>query len=401
MLLLMDYLRSTREGPTSAYSSVKALESLKLEFGHRISIKFYHTPDLTGWMKKWIPPRFNETVGLLHFKIYITDDTMILTGANLSHDYFTRRQDRYFQITAPAVVQHYCTYVETVSTLAFDLTTTLELHPPTPNPMTSPHVFRSQAYQRLSAILSPTFSSQRNNDERPPLHENTLILPAFQAGPLAIHQDQLMMQAFWKGVLQASTSMTTPSFHPTHLPLRQSPCQTQVWLTSGYFNLTQAWSQLLLKGGTFPVHVLTASPKANSFYHSKGISKWIPDAYSYLERTFLSRVYQHHQQHRIDLKEYDRDQWTYHAKGVWLSPSTSRAPTVTVIGSSNFGYRSEARDLEAQLLLLTQHPPLQAQLAREVEGLWSFGKPMNLHLLNQRPIHWVAKCVAGLVRSML
>lgn len=30
-----------------------------------------------------------------HMKIYISDDDVIITGANLSHSYFTYRQDRY------------------------------------------------------------------------------------------------------------------------------------------------------------------------------------------------------------------------------------------------------------------------------------------------------------------
>mgnify|MGYP002074183142 CR=1 FL=1 len=33
-------------------------------------------------------------MGVHHMKLYIFDDTTIITGANLSHSYFTRRQDR-------------------------------------------------------------------------------------------------------------------------------------------------------------------------------------------------------------------------------------------------------------------------------------------------------------------
>jgi hypothetical protein len=34
-------------------------------------------------------------MGVQHTKVYVCDDTVILSGANLSHDYFTNRQDRY------------------------------------------------------------------------------------------------------------------------------------------------------------------------------------------------------------------------------------------------------------------------------------------------------------------
>ena len=37
-------------------------------------------------------------MGVHHMKLYIFDDTTIITGANLSHSYFTRRQDRCIMI---------------------------------------------------------------------------------------------------------------------------------------------------------------------------------------------------------------------------------------------------------------------------------------------------------------
>ncbi len=39
-----------------------------------------------------------ETLGTFHFKSVIFDDTILLTGANLSEDYFTNRKDRYIVI---------------------------------------------------------------------------------------------------------------------------------------------------------------------------------------------------------------------------------------------------------------------------------------------------------------
>ena len=36
----------------------------------------------------------NEVVGVNHLKVYLFDDDVILSGANLSNTYFTNRQDR-------------------------------------------------------------------------------------------------------------------------------------------------------------------------------------------------------------------------------------------------------------------------------------------------------------------
>lgn len=39
-----------------------------------------------------LPPRVNEVIGVSHVKAYIFDDDVIISGANLSSDYFTVRQ---------------------------------------------------------------------------------------------------------------------------------------------------------------------------------------------------------------------------------------------------------------------------------------------------------------------
>lgn len=74
------------------------------------------------------------------------------------------------------------------------------------------------------------------------------------------------------------------------------------------------------------------------------MSGYIPHAYSKVLQEFFNRVNRHDQQHRIELFEYFRAQWTFHAKGLWISlPEDIRAesrddlPSLTMIGSPNFG----------------------------------------------------------------
>jgi len=75
--LLIDYLRGTRPPlPNSA----SVLHSLVIKHPNRIQVALYHTPDLTGWKKKICPPRFNEGFGLMHMKVYIFDDHVMLSG---------------------------------------------------------------------------------------------------------------------------------------------------------------------------------------------------------------------------------------------------------------------------------------------------------------------------------
>jgi CDP-diacylglycerol--glycerol-3-phosphate 3-phosphatidyltransferase len=52
-----------------------------MEFGwERVEIRMYHTPNLTGLRKKYIPKRINEGWGLQHMKLYGVDDEIIISG---------------------------------------------------------------------------------------------------------------------------------------------------------------------------------------------------------------------------------------------------------------------------------------------------------------------------------
>ena len=77
--ILTDALRGTRETPNPSCASL--LCSLVEEFGpERVEIRMFHTPNLTGLRKKWIPRRINEGWGLQHMKLYGIDDEIILSG---------------------------------------------------------------------------------------------------------------------------------------------------------------------------------------------------------------------------------------------------------------------------------------------------------------------------------
>jgi hypothetical protein len=97
MNLLVDYLRGTRiekEG-----SSKSLFEKLQKNIEQRNTentknfpnFYFFLTPAFRGIWKKILPNRFNETLGVQHIKLYLFDDKMIISGANLSKDYFTNR----------------------------------------------------------------------------------------------------------------------------------------------------------------------------------------------------------------------------------------------------------------------------------------------------------------------
>lgn len=77
----------------------------------------------------------------------------------------------------------------------------------------------------------------------------------------------------------------------------------------------------------------------------------------------------------IQLREWRRDGWTYHAKGIWAFQEQSdtkdgAAPTVTVAGSSNFSTRSATLDTELGFFMYTNSLRLRELLQQEVHSLF-------------------------------
>ena len=77
--ILTDALRGTRETPKASCASL--LAALVEEHGSdRVEIRMFHTPNLVGLRKRYIPRRINEGWGLQHMKLYGIDDEIILSG---------------------------------------------------------------------------------------------------------------------------------------------------------------------------------------------------------------------------------------------------------------------------------------------------------------------------------
>uniref|UniRef100_A0A914ZA49 CDP-diacylglycerol--glycerol-3-phosphate 3-phosphatidyltransferase n=1 Tax=Panagrolaimus superbus TaxID=310955 RepID=A0A914ZA49_9BILA len=114
--ILLDYLRGTRPSPEK--SSATLLSSI----ADKAKVFFYHTPDLRGIKKNYLPAKFNEIVGLQHMKFYIFDDSVIISGANLSDQYFLNRQDRYVLIeNNPKLVDFLENVFNTIAASSFQL----------------------------------------------------------------------------------------------------------------------------------------------------------------------------------------------------------------------------------------------------------------------------------------
>nr|CAD7196586.1 unnamed protein product [Timema douglasi] len=369
--ILLDYTRGSR----GSHNSRTMLLPLLDKYQKSCQVCLYHTPTLREPLRSLLPQRYNELAGLQHMKLYLFDDSIIISGANLSKDYFTNRQDRYVLIEDckpladfyDALVSRVCDF-----SLHLDKANQVQLHE-----RWDIHPYKGDK-ERFTAAARQ------------------------HMGELGLHQDSEVTRHLLESAQDGST----------------------VHLSSGYFNLTQDYIDCLLHRSSANYHILMAHPtvrnkplffiqalgplfslgssviplvQANGFYEAKGLAGGIPAAYTLLATKFLGHIRRADQESRVFVYEFQRPGWTFHSKGLWYSPPGSMLPTLTLVGSSNFGARSVSRDLETQVAILTSNPKLQQDFANERDQLFSRGTLFTQNIIS-KPERIVPFWVHGVAR---
>lgn len=212
------------------------------------------------------------------------------------------------------------------------------------------------------------------------IHQGTL---AKKAAPTSSTLVYPLLQ--FTSLLQPDTSTELPAMRTILSALAAPGFANSKWtFTAGYFNMTPEVRQLLLNSNPASATVIAASPWANGFYGSKGVSGMLPAAYSHLARQFLNAVSRKGLSDRISVKEWRRGTvnepggWTYHAKGLWITLPNESAPTISLVGSSNYTKRSYSLDLEANALIVTRDAGLMKKLGEEESWLQDYAKKVDV-----------------------
>ena len=310
-----------------------------------VRVGLYQTPAMRGLARKLLPPKYKEVVGVHHVKAFVFDDDVLITGANLSHDYFTARQDRYLHLRkAKPVADHMAKLLEAVMDLSYPLQADGSLGnvPCGIDPHLQPKEFKNRFYDTVGAVTTAQGPAPEHAYDA-----DTYVIPTFQMGQFGLLQDE----EYTKAVI----SMAEPG--------------SQLRLASAYLNLAKSYELCMAKAVHDGVDLsfLTASPQANGFFGAKGPAGYIPRAYSILEERLYQRL-------KCRIWEYNRPGWQFHGKGLWYIPPKQSTPVLTSIGSPNFGYRSIRRDMECQLYLFTGNVNLRNTLHDEMEHLHQHAK---------------------------
>ena len=228
----------------------------------------------------------------------------------------------------------------------------------------------SKFVDKSSRILQKFMSSQlekKRTDSSESL--DTVIFPTVQMGLYSVTQDCEVTSSILRAGSEGS------SYH----------------FATGYFNLTERFMRDIMETRS-RYSLLMAHPEANGFLGARFPMGGIPHAYTDIARTFRGRLIASGMASRARMFEYRRPGWTFHGKGLWFTEAGGSDPSLTMIGSPNFGYRSEKRDLESQLVIVTENEDLQRRLGEEQRHLYSHSEAVEdgtLEAEDRRTPTWV------------
>lgn len=239
--VLLDFTRGTR-GETN--SKTMLLPLLK-DFGEQVQLSLYHTPNLRGMTKRLAPPRWNELLGLQHMKVYLFDDAVLISGANLSNDYFTNRQDRYILIEDKPLADFYAEFISRVQefSLAVRQDSEVGLHR---NWKILPYEgtkeeFIKRAKKSITDFVQQVYQTQQmvcsKSDDA-----DTWIFPLIEMGQIGIHHDSVVTKRLLSNCVKDS----------------------RLKLATGYFNLTQEYMDTLTHKCLAQCSILMAHPNVRN-----------------------------------------------------------------------------------------------------------------------------------------
>lgn len=361
--LVFDGSRARRKSRISGISTLSLLLPLLRKHGpDRLSLHLCSMP--AAQKAEGLPPMLGEIAGVFHAKAYVVDNELIISGANLSDEYFRNRQDRYLHIgKGPEIADWYHNMIKTLGDCGKTVTIPSQINSKFEFTTKSPKCPVREWRKALESLVKPVNTTiglaeslPFPNEGKPP---DTYIFPTIQCGPIGMDHDTTVLDAVLDSV-------------PVHGSVR---------LATAYLNPPSRFVEKLAAAAPYgEVSILTAHRDSHGFRGAKGLMSYVVDCYMRIEsdlrplfrsaRTTLSSkdlvpcpLY---------IGAYRRPGWTYHAKGLWIRASHKVPCFLSVAGSSNFGRRSFDRDLETQMVILSNEPNLRYAFEEEWSRLSRF-----------------------------
>lgn len=380
------------------------------------NVSLYQHP--STWSRRLsILGRATEALGVLHAKIFMVDRKhLILTGANLSDDYFTTRTDRYLLVKdSPLVGMWFYGVVRLITSISHPVQTSQTWEccgggvPVTeatglkmklmraflPQRYHSPELTTPLQHRKSGLLIFP------NSSGVDPVSSTSLFVK-MQRGAMVEFAKE--MRDVYSGVA-ARLLQTDPLYDTVLFPtlqcgpagvmhdsdiverlLRMTTAEDHLYLSSPYMNMYYRYLDAVLEGDAH-LDCVTASVQANGWHAVKGAA-FIPQCYLQLERTYFFLTKDFHCDDRMKVSEYDEAGKTFHSKGLWFvrrqrrgstnesgenkrleELKDSEEPYLVGYGSSNYGCRSVNRDVEVALFCYSSSPTFRAATGDDLRHL--------------------------------
>lgn len=213
----------------------------------------------------------------------------------MSNDYFVNRQDRYFLIRdCEQLCDFFESVIDSLSSFSFKVNKQGEAEYLNKNDLQHPFNGHYDEFTKgLSEKLNDVIEGHKklkniNNYNSSNEADLAYIYPLIQMYDCNIKVDELITKNLFS----------------------MAPSSSYLYLAVGYFNLTNEYIQSIVEQSRANFNILLSSPEANGFFGAEGFSNNIPKIYSFLEEEFLKLCSNLRQEKRINLHEYQRNQWS-------------------------------------------------------------------------------------------
>ncbi|KGG53013.1 hypothetical protein DI09_118p80 [Mitosporidium daphniae] len=319
--ILVDDTRSAR----ALDNSTVVLEALKDDFPH-LQVEVHPIVVSESFFSRSMGRFFRKSEAisrLQHMKYIVSDDNVLLTGANLSEEYFTTRKDRYVLIKNAKPL---ASFYSQLTTLVIEAT--CQMPPP-----------RKEIRDKFLDLLQ--LKSSENKPAFETRGDKVYLFPSLQMSWLGIRHEEALITTLLGMArnLGLQIHMSTAYFNLAPVIQRyfsgeyfSSPDPMKATKTQAPLSPTNADA----KARPIPhlSSIITAAPSCSGFFNAQWPKSLIPDIYENLYEQFASNL-KEKDISNFELLQYQRPGWTYHAKGIFLAHNGS--VFLTQIGSSNYG----------------------------------------------------------------
>lgn len=403
---ILDYSRAQRPSD----SSLKLYDDILQRHHPRLRMFLYRMPQLKKIPKLLLPSPVDEVLGVYHCKFCVFDNSFIVTGANLSDEYFTNRKDRYMVYNGDQnkskenempVLDSVLSYLKQFSLIIREFSFEALPHCHLKEPNENCDRLLKEKLELLNCG-SPNVSSEDALKQHELSSEtSTLLFPVMQHRPIGLEQEYNNL--------------------PELLLLNSSSCEnsssgdSSIHWSDVYFSTPYPSFYASLRGTLLSVwnsgarcHFVLPSESSHGFRKGSGLRGLIPEVHRHTFSHLTDKCVESDGDglsKPLNLMHYHRDNWTFHAKGIWLFRNESEGNSigsrnsppsvvkndselsnvVSYIGSSNFGERSMRRDFELGFILYSSDNHVQKLLHDEVDEMEAYNVINNEDITTEQP----------------